>query len=137
MPGSESRHNLVYWRGHDYAGIGAGAHARITQDGTKRALSTLRLPEDWLAQVEVRGHGIVSDEPLRARETAEEYLLMALRLVEGMDLSRFTALRGEPLDETRLDALIAEGLLTRNGARLTATPSGRLVLERLILELAA
>ena len=137
IPGSESRHNLVYWRGYDYAGIGAGAHARITQDGTKRALSTLRLPEDWLAQVEVRGHGIVSDEPLRARETAEEYLLMALRLVEGMDLSRFTALRGEPLDETRLDALIAEGLLTRNGARLTATPSGRLVLERLILELAA
>ncbi|WP_108682232.1 radical SAM family heme chaperone HemW [Methyloceanibacter sp. wino2] len=137
VPGAESRHNLVYWRGHDYAGVGAGAHARITADGTKRALSTLRLPEDWLGQVEARGHGLVSDEPLSAREAAEEYLLMALRLAEGMDVSRFEDFAGEPLDETRIDALAAEGLLVRNGTRLTATPAGRLVLERLILELAA
>ncbi len=136
-PGAESRHNLVYWRGHDYAGLGAGAHARITIDGTKHALSTLRLPEDWLAQVEAHGHGLATDEPLTLRETAEEYLLMALRLTEGMDLSRFERLGGEPLDETRIDGLVGEGLLARNGTRLTATPEGRLVLERLILELAA
>ncbi|ODS01073.1 coproporphyrinogen III oxidase [Methyloceanibacter methanicus] len=137
VPGAESRHNLVYWRGHDYAGIGAGAHARITTGGTKRALSTLRLPEAWLAEVEARGHGLASDEPLSPRESAEEYLLMALRLAEGMGLSRFAALAGTPLDETRIDALAAEGLLSRTGDRLTATPTGRLVLERLILELAA
>ncbi|MEM8574179.1 MAG: radical SAM family heme chaperone HemW [Pseudomonadota bacterium] len=137
VPGAESRHNLVYWHGHDYAGVGAGAHARITMDGTKRALSTLRLPEDWLAQVETRGHGLTSDEVLTAREAAEEYLLMALRLAEGMDADRFEALAGSPLDPRRIDALMSEYLLERNGPRLRATRSGRLVLERLILELAA
>ncbi|MDJ0511808.1 MAG: radical SAM family heme chaperone HemW [Methyloceanibacter sp.] len=137
VPGAESRHNLVYWHGHDYAGVGAGAHSRITTDGTKRALSTLRLPEDWLAQVEERGHGLTGDEALTARETAEEYLLMALRLAEGMDVSRFEMLGGSPLESERINALIAEGLLVRDGTHLRATPSGRLVLERLILELAA
>jgi putative oxygen-independent coproporphyrinogen III oxidase len=136
-PGSESRHNLLYWRGHDYAGIGAGAHARITESGTKRALSTIRSPEHWLAQVEQRGHGLESDEPLSTQETAEEYLLMALRLAEGLDLARLEALSGRSLDPSRLDTLESDGLLARNGARLKATPSGRLVLERLILELAA
>lgn len=136
-PGSESRHNLLYWRGHDYAGIGAGAHARITQEGAKRALSTIKSPEGWLAQVETRGHGLTSDEALSTEETAEEYLLMALRLAEGMDLARLEALGGRALDETRLDALEGDGLLARNGSRLKATQSGRLVLERLILELAA
>jgi len=135
--GSESRHNLVYWRGHDYAGIGAGAHARITENGTKRALSTIKSPEDWLAQVEARGHGLISDEALSTDETAEEYLLMALRLAEGMDLARLASLGGRALDETRLNALEGDGLVARNGDRLVATQAGRLVLERLILELAA
>src|SRR5680860_1589269 len=79
-PGSESRHNLIYWRGHDYAGIGAGAHARITENGIKRALATIKSPEDWLAQVEAQGHGLTSDDPLEPQDVAEEYLLMALRL---------------------------------------------------------
>jgi putative oxygen-independent coproporphyrinogen III oxidase len=136
-PGSESRHNLVYWRGHDYAGIGAGAHARITENGAKRALSTHKSPEGWLAQVETHGHGLASDERLSANETAEEYLLMALRLTEGLDLTRLEALSGHAIDAARLDALEDDGLLARNGARLKATRSGRLVLERLILELAA
>ena len=135
--GSESRHNLLYWRGHDYAGIGAGAHARITENGVKRALSTLKSPEDWLAQVEVSGHGLCADEPLSRQETAEEYLLMALRLAEGLDLERLQDLSGHAIDASRLGALESDGLLARNGARLKATPSGRLVLERLILELAA
>lgn len=136
-PGLESRHNLLYWRGHDYAGIGAGAHARITEGGTKRALSTLRSPEGWLAQVEAGGHGLAVDEPLSVQEAAEEYLLMALRLAEGLDLARLEALSGRALDPSTLDALESDGLLARNGAQLKATQSGRLVLERLILELAA
>ena len=136
-PGSESRHNLVYWRGHDYAGIGAGAHARITEDGIKRALSTIKSPEAWLAQVEAEGHGLASDESLSTQEAAEEYLLMALRLAEGMDLARFAALSGHAIDEAQLHGLEGDGLVARNGGRLVATRSGRLVLERLILELAA
>lgn len=136
-PGAESRHNLLYWRGHDYAGVGAGAHARITQNGRKHAMSTIKSPEAWLAQVEARGHGLVSDDPLSVQEVAEEYLLMALRLTEGLDLERLETLSGQALDPSRLDALEADGLLARSGPRLKATPSGRLVLERLILELAA
>lgn len=136
-PGSESRHNMLYWRGHDYAGIGAGAHARITEDGAKRALSTIKSPEDWLAQVEVQGHGLASDDALTPQEAAEEYLLMALRLAEGMDLIRLAAIDGRTLDEDRLRTLERDGLVARDGDRLAATPQGRLVLERLILEISA
>jgi putative oxygen-independent coproporphyrinogen III oxidase len=136
-PGSESRHNLIYWRGHDYAGVGAGAHARITENGAKRALATLKSPEGWLAQVEAQGHGLATDDPLDPEDVAEEYLLMALRLAEGLDLARLETLSGRALDPSRLDALEGDGLLARSGGRLVATQSGRLVLERLILELAA
>jgi len=135
--GGASRHNLIYWRGHDYVGIGAGAHSRITQDGTKRALVTIKSPEDWHAQVKARGHGLSSDEALTTQEAAEEYLLMALRLAEGLDLARLETLSGRALNETRLNALESEGLVARDAGRLKATQSGRLVLERVILELAA
>jgi putative oxygen-independent coproporphyrinogen III oxidase len=134
-PGAESRHNLLYWRGHDYAGIGAGAHSRITLDDAKRALSTLKSPEAWLAAVEACGHGIAEDEGLSRAEAADEYLLMGLRLAEGIDLKRLAAIGGRGLKG--LEALAAEGLVARSGDRLTATGSGRLVLDRLILELAA
>jgi oxygen-independent coproporphyrinogen-3 oxidase len=136
-PGSESRHNLLYWRGCDYAGIGPGAHSRITTGGAKRALSATRLPEAWLGQVEANGHGLESDQALSADEAAEEYLLMGLRLAEGIDLERLAAIGGRGLDEARLAQLQDQGLLARDGNRVMATPSGRLVLNRLILELAA
>ena len=136
-PGSESRHNLLYWHGHDYAGVGPGAHSRITTDGTKRALSAIKSPEAWLAEVEISGRGFASEETLNAAEAADEYLLMGLRLSEGIDLARLAAIGGRALDEDRLQALAREGLLTRNDTKLAATPKGRLVLNRLILELAA
>jgi putative oxygen-independent coproporphyrinogen III oxidase len=136
-PGSESRHNLLYWRGHDYAGIGPGAHSRITVAGAKRAISTLKLPEAWLAQVETTGNGFESEEPLSAAEAADEYLLMGLRLSEGIDLARLAAIDARTLDETRLRMLEKGGLVARKNGRLAATPKGRLVLNRLILELAA
>jgi len=136
-PGSESRHNLLYWRGYDYAGIGPGAHSRITVDRAKRALSAIKSPEGWLSQVETRGHGLASDEALSAEEVAEEYLLMGLRLSEGIDLNRLAAIYGRGLDETRVGALASNGLLKLAGNRIAATPKGRLVLNRLIMELAA
>ena len=134
-PGSESRHNLLYWRGHDYAGIGPGAHGRITVNSEKRALSTMKAPEAWCEAVEMQGHGLETDEALSAEEAAEEYLLMGLRLAEGIDLTRLAALGGA-LDENRTGALEADGLVRRDGNRLAATPRGRLVLNRLILDLA-
>jgi oxygen-independent coproporphyrinogen-3 oxidase len=136
-PGSESRHNLIYWRGGDYAGIGPGAHSRITTDGGKRAYAAIKAPEAWLAAVESRGRGFASEESLEPEQAADEYLLMGLRLSEGIDLGRLAAIGGRAPDEARLSALMREGLIALSGARLTATAKGRLVLDRLIVELAA
>jgi oxygen-independent coproporphyrinogen-3 oxidase len=97
----------------------------------------MKSPEGWLAQVEAEGHGIVSDEALSAEDAAEEYLLMGLRLAEGIDLARLAEMGGRALDEQRLTALEGDKLIARRGTRLAATPEGRLVLNRLILELAA
>jgi putative oxygen-independent coproporphyrinogen III oxidase len=136
-PGSESRHNLLYWRGSDYAGIGPGAHSRMQTDGAKRALATTKLPEDWLGEVEASGHGIASDMILSAEEAADEYLLMGLRLSEGIDLARLEAIGGRLPHEARVAALEQDGLVIRHGDRLAATAEGRLVLDWLIAELAA
>ncbi len=136
-PGSESRHNLLYWRGADYAGIGAGAHSRISANGTKKALATIKSPEEWLENVEASGHGLATDETVSPDEAADEYLLMGLRLKEGIDLARLSAIGGRVLDEARVAALAQDGLVARSGTRLATTSKGLLVLDRLILELAA
>jgi putative oxygen-independent coproporphyrinogen III oxidase len=135
--GAESRHNLLYWRGCDYAGAGPGAHSRITIAGMKRALSTFKSPEAWIDAVSVSGHGLEQDEALTPAESADEYLLMGLRLAEGIDVARLSGIDGRVLDETRLGMLQAQGLLRRHGDRLSATAAGRVVLDRLIVELAA
>ena len=136
-PGSESRHNLLYWRGHDYAGVGPGAHSRVTAGGVKRALATLKPPEAWRDAVAARGHGLEQDEALSPAEAADEYLLMGLRLSEGIDVARLEAIDGRTRDPARIEALEVQGLLRREGGRLAATDQGRLVLDRLIVELAA
>jgi len=136
-PGAESRHNLLYWRGHDYAGIGPGAHSRITQDGVKHAIAVRKSPEAWLEAVATSGHGIEQDEALTPQNSADEYLLMGLRLAEGIDEKRLAAIYGRKLDEARLQYLQAKGLVRRSSNRVQATCKGRLVLDRLIVELAA
>ena len=136
-PGAESRHNLLYWRGHDYAGIGPGAHSRITQDGVKHAIAVRKSPEAWLEAVATSGHGIEQDEALTPQNSADEYLLMGLRLAEGIDEKRLASIDGRKLDEARLQYLQAKGLVRRSSNRVQATGKGRLVLDRLIVELAA
>src|SRR5437764_3768329 len=66
--GAECRHNLVYWRYHEYAGIGPGAHGRLVIDGARHATSTEKRPESWLMRVEANGHGVVTDDPLTRTE---------------------------------------------------------------------
>jgi putative oxygen-independent coproporphyrinogen III oxidase len=136
-PGAESRHNLLYWRGHDYAGVGPGAHSRLTLESGKHALVTRKSPEAWLQAVETAGHGIEHVEVLSAQAAADEYLLMGLRLGEGIDVARLAAIGGRGLDATRVEGLERQGLIQRDRDRLQATRAGRLVLDRLILELAA
>jgi len=136
-PGAESRHNLLYWRGHDYAGVGPGAHSRITRGDAKHAIAVRKSPEAWLEAVAASGHGIEQDERLSPQDSADEYLLMGLRLAEGIDVKRLAAIDGRRLDDARLQQLEAQGLVERTPDRLRATDSGRLVLNRLIVELAA
>ena len=93
-PGAECRHNLVYWRAHEYAGIGPGAHGRLDIDGERHATATERRPEAWLMRVESLGHGVVSDDTLLRSQMADEFLLMGLRLAEGIDPARYERLAG-------------------------------------------
>ena len=137
-PGAESRHNLVYWRYGEYAGVGPGAHGRILTAAGRRAQSTERHPEMWLTVVEGEGHGLVSDEGLSAEEQGDEFLLMGLRLGEGVDPARFAALAGRPLDQGRIDSLVDDGLVERSSTgRLRVTREGFPVLDMVVADLAA
>ncbi|MDE2385389.1 MAG: coproporphyrinogen III oxidase [Alphaproteobacteria bacterium] len=129
--GHESRHNLTYWRYFDYAGAGPGAHGRLGG----RALATEKHPEGWLKLVEARGHGLIEQQQLTGPEQAPEYLLMGLRISEGIDLARHARLAGRAIDEGRIAALAALDLVVREGGRLRATPRGRQVLNAVIREL--
>ncbi|WP_343062263.1 radical SAM family heme chaperone HemW [Hyphomicrobium methylovorum] len=121
-PGSESRHNLLYWRYGEYAGVGPGAHGRIVVDGVRTATVTERNPEAWAARVAADGHGIVERTTLSREEQADEMLLMGLRLSEGVDLGRLAALGGVRPDAQSIDALLGLGLLERVGV---AAQNGR------------
>lgn len=134
--GAQSRHNLVYWRYGDYAGIGPGAHGRLTLGGQRHATETHRMPARWLGAVETAGHGETARVPISARDQAEEYALLAMRLTEGLDRARLEALRGAPIPEEALDALRQDGLVESTGPRIFATDRGRLLLDHLIARLA-
>ena len=137
-PGAECRHNLAYWRYEDYVGIGPGAHGRIDGEEGRRALSTEPHPETWLDQVERSGDGIVVDTALSDDEQADEFLLMGLRLTEGISPGAYEARAGRPLDRGALGDLLAEGLIERSdGDTIRATRSGRLLLNRVVSQLSA
>jgi putative oxygen-independent coproporphyrinogen III oxidase len=137
-PGAECRHNLLYWRYGEYAGIGPGAHGRLDVDGTRHATATEPRPESWLMRVESVGHGLTVDEPLTRSEQADEFLLMGLRLAEGIDPARYAALAGRPLDDARIAALGSHGFVeTTTRGRLRVTSSGFPVLDAVVADLAA
>jgi oxygen-independent coproporphyrinogen-3 oxidase len=138
LPGAECRHNLVYWRGQEYAGIGPGAHGRLDIDGIRHAIATEKRPEAWLMRVEATGNGIVTDDLLNSEERADEFLLMGLRLREGIDPQRYAALSGRPLDPQRIAILRDEGAITiSTDGRLRVTQDGFPVLDAVVADLAA
>jgi oxygen-independent coproporphyrinogen-3 oxidase len=137
-PSAECRHNLVYWRAHEYAGIGPGAHGRLDIDGRRRATMTEKRPETWLMRVESLGNGVITDDPLTAEERADEFLLMGLRLAEGIDPERYQAIASRPLDPERLRELMAHGFVERGSdGYLRVTPAGFPVLDAVVADLAA
>lgn len=136
-PGAESRHNLVYWRYGEYVGAGPGAHGRFV-DGNRRIVTfTEKMPETWANLVEANGHGVIGGEMLNRSEEADEFLMMGLRLAEGIDLVRYEAMARRPLSSARIAILQAEGLVEPVGnSRLRATSTGMIVLDALVADLA-
>jgi len=136
-PGAESRHNLTYWRYGEYAGVGPGAHGRFVERGRRIVTIAEKMPETWLNLVEAKGHGVTGGETLTRSEEVDEFLLMGLRLTEGIDLARYEELAGRPFSTPRLSTLEDEGLVEQIGnSRLRATPTGMIVLDAVVADLA-
>lgn len=133
--GAQSQHNLIYWRGGDYAGIGPGAHGRLTLSGQRWATEALKAPAAWLEAVEKRGSGELPRDEVGPVARAQEYVLMGLRLSEGLDPARLKAISGLSLPAAALSDLSALDLITTGGGRVTATPRGRMVLNGVIRRL--
>lgn len=127
-PGEESRHNLAYWRGADWHGIGPGAHGRLTLGGRRLATETHRAPAAWLLAAQA-GRGESARTPLSEAEAEEERLLMGLRLREGTPLP--------PALRPRAQALAADGLVTVGEGRVALTDRGRPVLDAVLRALLA
>jgi putative oxygen-independent coproporphyrinogen III oxidase len=134
-PGAECRHNLLYWRYGDYAGVGPGAHGRLTLADRRVATSTERLPERWRAAVERQGHGFIEQSEIATQEAAREHLLMNLRLTKGIDRAVYESRWDVQLEPVRIAALAANGLLRADDQWLAATSRGRLVLNSVIAAL--
>jgi oxygen-independent coproporphyrinogen-3 oxidase len=134
-PGQEARHNLIYWRLGDYAGVGPGAHGRLTLSGRRWTTEAPKTPGAWLALVEKGQPGELPRHLSEGADQATEYLLNALRLSEGAEMDRYEALLGRPLPLVRLEDLIEGKFLARHENRISATRSGRMVLNAILREL--
>jgi len=136
--GGESRHNLIYWRYGEYAGVGPGAHGRLVTAKGRLAQETERHPEMWLTQVETEGHGLVESAPLSREEQGDEFLLMGLRLSEGVDPRAFEKLTGRDIDMARVESLIQDGFLECDErGRIRVTAMGAPLLDTVVADVAA
>jgi len=139
-PGNECRHNLLYWRYGEYAGVGPGAHARLIGQGHSRtAIATERHPETWMSMVRSQGNGIIDHDQISPADAAVECLLMGLRTAEGLSVGRLEAIAGAPLDMQPLADLEAGGFIRVDAEpdrRIIATPAGRQVLNAVIERIA-
>jgi putative oxygen-independent coproporphyrinogen III oxidase len=135
-PGAECRHNLLYWRYGDYAGVGPGAHGRLSIRGRRLATCCEKLPERWREKIAREGNGLIEQTDVSAEDSSREHLLMNLRLTEGLDLADYRMRWDRDLDSGRIAPLIEEGLLRRDADRLVITPRGRLVLNAVISAIA-
>ncbi len=134
--GAESQHNLIYWRYGDYVGIGPGAHGRISQQGRKYATETHLSPNTWLNAV-ANGSGEKERSELSSEDQASEYLMMGLRISEGLDIDRYENLSGAQLPPEKVAELIEFGMVTLSNGKLQPTKDGRAVLNAVIREFLA
>ena len=127
----QSRHNKIYWTGGEYAGVGPGAHGRIDGAGGRKATIAHKRPQAYVGAVAKAGTGIEVQSPLSSQDHGQEYLLMGLRIAEGIDVARYEALSGEVLPVDKLGEFARLGLLIHKEGRVMATDAGRLVLDHI------
>lgn len=136
-PGSESRHNLSYWRYDDYIGIGPGAHGRRLNNATQRH----KKPENFLSAISRNGHAIAGEDMLDPPSRATEALLMGLRLAEGICLNRLSRKTGIApgalLDADAVERIASLGLLHRDGSQIVVTAKGMPLLDAILPEIVA
>ncbi len=137
-PGQESQHNLLYWRYGEYAGIGPGAHGRLMINNQRHATAAEKMPFDWQKRVNNSGHGMVVDDVLTWEEQGDEFLVMGLRLKEGISPSRFTSISGRQISARQIDALKGYGFVeTLPNGNIRVTDRGWPVLDAVVADLAA
>lgn len=137
-PGHPARHNLTYWRGEDYLGIGAGAHSYAAQGSGGRRWWNERLPAVYLARAGDRGIAEAGSETLDAQTSAGEFTFLNLRLREGLDGTRFHSRFGHSLQEhygVRLTHLVEGGLLLWQKERLQLSERGLELADSVFAEL--
>ena len=126
----ESKHNMIYWRGGDYIGIGPGAHGRLTLSGTRHATRTALAPQAWLERVAQRNTGTSHQEIIAPQDHANELIMMGLRVSDGISRRRIEGVAGAPLNIP--DHLLDLGLLELSDTQLRATRTGRPLLNQLV-----
>jgi len=135
-PDAASKHNLIYWRYQDFAGAGPGAHSRISQDGVRLAIETEKHPETWSQQVMDHGHGFKAKHALSQDEVGSEFLIMGMRLGEGIDVNDYANVSGKMLNEAVIAELVQDGFINQIGnSRIAASVQGFAVLDTLIEKL--
>ncbi|WP_395647197.1 radical SAM family heme chaperone HemW [Terricaulis sp.] len=134
---ARARHNLVYWHSDEWVGVGPGAHGRMARDGVRLALEAQRQPKDYVDAVRESGVGWFAETPLTPAESADEMLIMGLRVEEGLSLARLEALRGAPINRRALSWLIEQGFVMQAGDAISLTRAGRAVANKIAAELAS
>lgn len=134
--GAESLHNLIYWNSGDYVGIGPGAHGRLTLGSRRFATETPLAPGKWLELVETSGNAETLRDEIEPTDRLAEFLMMGLRLVDGIEEERLLRLGGIILINN-INSLIDLSLLERRAGRIRATATGRPVLNSVLKEILA
>jgi oxygen-independent coproporphyrinogen-3 oxidase len=129
-PGHRSRHNLNYWQFGDYLGIGAGAHGKVSFPDRITRHSRIKQPKDYL----VADNTLAEERILPVSEAPFEFMLNALRLVEGFEIRLFSERTGLPISivEPALKKAEEKGLLERDWQRIGPSERGRLFLNDLL-----
>ena len=135
-PGAEARHNLIYWSGGDWVGIGPGAHGRLTLASERIATEAARAPQAWLERSLMMGHGTSSENVLQDTDISEEYLIMGLRKSAGIEIDTFEGFGGT-FDPRGLGEMLEAGLLIQDNERLRTSEKGTLVLNSILGKIAA